>query len=198
MIVAGRAGETTEQAMERLAARFLKGAQKSTVLPPPAGHEYVNVCAALCGADARSSKLQCCAACIWHRGASGGTTAAARTSACVQAWQRAPAQIERLLLSARASVMVPTNSEERGSEVALRKAGFHHLTWRRHVTAAATSRVGVLRAVTTARSLRSYNTVNNAGGRRCCQPRQGPGDGGRPAGARSRSRKTTMWGRRAF
>ena len=49
--------------MERLAARFLKGAQKATVLPPPAGHQYVNVCAALCGADARSTKLQCCAAC---------------------------------------------------------------------------------------------------------------------------------------
>jgi hypothetical protein len=63
MIVAGRAGETTEQAMERLAARFLKGAQKSTVLPPPAGQEYVNVCANLCGADARCAKLQNCAAC---------------------------------------------------------------------------------------------------------------------------------------
>ena len=63
MLVAGRAGESTEQAMERLAARFLKGAQKGTVLSPPAGHEYVSVCAALCGADARSTKLQCCAAC---------------------------------------------------------------------------------------------------------------------------------------
>ncbi len=41
----------------------MKGAQKSTVLPPPAGHEYVSVCAALCGADARSAKLQNCAAC---------------------------------------------------------------------------------------------------------------------------------------
>jgi hypothetical protein len=63
MIIAGRAGDTPEQAMERLAARFLKSAQKNSVLPPPAGHEYVNVCAALCGADARSTKLQCCAAC---------------------------------------------------------------------------------------------------------------------------------------
>ena len=33
------------------------------MLPPPAGREYVNVCANLCGADARSTKLQCCAAC---------------------------------------------------------------------------------------------------------------------------------------
>ena len=63
MIIAGRAGDTPEQAMERLAARFLKGAQKSTVLPPPAGQEYVNVCANLCGADARCAKLQNCAAC---------------------------------------------------------------------------------------------------------------------------------------
>ena len=63
MLVAGRADETIEQSMERLAARFLKGAQKATVLPPPAGHQYVNVCAALCGADARGTKLQCCAAC---------------------------------------------------------------------------------------------------------------------------------------
>jgi hypothetical protein len=63
MIIAGRAGDTPEQAMERLAARFLKSAQKSSVLPPPAGHEYVNVCANLCGADARCAKLQCCAAC---------------------------------------------------------------------------------------------------------------------------------------
>jgi hypothetical protein len=63
MILAGRAGDTPEQAVERLAARFLKGAQKSTVLPPPAGQEYVNVCANLCGADARCAKLQNCAAC---------------------------------------------------------------------------------------------------------------------------------------
>jgi hypothetical protein len=69
--------------------------------------------------------------------------------------------------------MVPTVSEEWGSEVALRKAGFHQLTWRRHVTAAATSRVAVLRAVITASSLRSYNAVNNGEGRRWCQPRAG-------------------------
>ncbi len=42
---------------------MVKGAQKSIVLPPPAGREFVNVCANLCGADARSTKLQCCAAC---------------------------------------------------------------------------------------------------------------------------------------
>jgi hypothetical protein len=36
--------------------------------------------------------------------------------------------------------------------------------------AAATSRVGVVRDVITARPLRRYNAVNNAGGRRRCQP----------------------------
>ena len=36
--------------------------------------------------------------------------------------------------------------------------------------AAATSRVGVVRDVITARPLRRYNAVNNAGGRRWCQP----------------------------
>jgi hypothetical protein len=41
----------------------------------------------------------------------------------------------------------------------------------RHVTVAATSHVGVLRAVATARSLRSCNGVGYAGGRRWCQPR---------------------------
>ena len=47
--------------------------------------------------------------------------------------------------------------------------------------AAATSRVGVVRAVTTARSLRRYNAVNNAGARRCCQPSRTAVVSGRPA-----------------
>ena len=46
-----------------MASSFLKGIQLGKVTPAPAGFEYVDVCANLCGADARSAKLQVCALC---------------------------------------------------------------------------------------------------------------------------------------
>jgi hypothetical protein len=96
-----------------------------------------------------------------------------RIGACVQAWRRAPAQIAPPLPSAPARAKLLAVSEERGSELALRNAqgAYPRLTWRRHVTAAARSRVGVVHTVATALPLRSCNAVNNADGRRWCQPR---------------------------
>ena len=57
------ASDSFERTMARAASDLLKQIQRGTHLPAPPGSEYVTVCGALCGADARSGPLKVCSAC---------------------------------------------------------------------------------------------------------------------------------------